>query len=134
MAITRGLVQIAKDAGIGLDRLYFDHLVRPAATNPGQARHILRAVQATREEFPETHILLGLSNISYGIPQRNNLNRAFFAMLVAAGADGAIVDPNEPGMINTLFSARAVVGDDEYCMEYLSAVREGKLDTEGSAK
>jgi 5-methyltetrahydrofolate--homocysteine methyltransferase len=127
MAITRRLVQIATDAGVGPDRLYFDHLVRPASTNPGQARYILQAVRATREEFPEAHVLLGLSNVSYGIPQRNNLNRAFFAMLIAAGVDGAIIDPSEPGMMNTLYSSRAVLGEDEYCMEYLMAVREGKL-------
>ena len=129
MAITRSLVQIAKDAGIGQDRLYFDHLTRPASTNPGQARYILQAIQATREEFPEAHIVLGLSNISYGVPQRNNLNRAFFAMLIAAGADGAIIDPTEPGIINTLYSSRAVLGQDEYCMEYLMAYREGRLET-----
>lgn len=128
IAITRRLVEIAGDAGIGPDRLYFDHLVRPASTNPGQARYILEAVQATRAEFPEAHIVLGLSNVSFGIPQRRNLNRAFFAMLIAAGADGAIIDPTEPGMMNTLYSSRAVLGDDEYCMEYLMAAREGKLD------
>jgi len=127
MTITRALAQIAKDASISLDRLYFDHLVRPASTNPGQARYVLQAVRATRQEFPEAHVVVGLSNVSYGIPQRNNLNRAFFTMLIEAGADAVIIDPAEPGMMNALFSSRAVLGDDEYCMEYLTAVRAGKL-------
>lgn len=127
VAITRAIAQAVKAKGIALDRVYFDHLVRPASTNPGQARHILEAIRITRAEFPEAHIALGLSNVSFGLPCRNNLNRAFLAMLVAAGADGAIIDPCEEGMMNTLLSARAVLGLDEFCMEYIAAYREGKL-------
>ncbi|MCD6308015.1 MAG: methyltetrahydrofolate cobalamin methyltransferase, partial [Candidatus Latescibacteria bacterium] len=102
---------------------YFDHLVRPASTNPGQARYILDAIAYTKKAYPDAHIALGLSNISFGIPRRNNFNRAFLAMLVAAGCDGAIVDPTENGMMTTLYSARAVMGLDEYCMEYLEKMR-----------
>lgn len=127
MKVTRDLAEMLKSNGVGLDRAYVDHLVRPASTNPGQARCILDAVAATREEFPDIHFCMGLSNISYGLPQRNNLNRAFFAMLVAAGADGAIIDPCEEGMMNTLISSRAALGLDDFCMEYIQAHRAGKL-------
>jgi len=125
--ITRELVALLHEKGIETSRAYFDHLVRPASTNPGQARFILDAIAATKREFPDAHICLGLSNISFGLPARNNLNRAFLAMLIAAGCDGAIVDPGEAGMMNTLFAARAVMGFDEYCMAYLQAHRAGKL-------
>ena len=127
MKITRDIAALLKENDIELSRAYLDHLVRPASTNPGQARFILDAITATKKEFQDVHICLGLSNISFGLPKRNNLNRAFLAMLIAAGCDGAIVDPCEEGMINTLYSARAVMGFDEYCMEYLTAHREGKL-------
>ena len=127
VAITRELVKAVTDGGVGVDRMYVDHLVRPASTNPGQAKFIIEAIRTTREEFPDIHICLGLSNISFGLPIRNNLNRAFFAMLIAAGADGAIIDPREEGMMTTLFSARAVLGLDDYCMEYIGASREDKL-------
>ncbi|MFP4058644.1 MAG: dihydropteroate synthase [Candidatus Brocadiia bacterium] len=128
MTITRALLGTLEEEGVGLDRVHVDPLVRPASTNPGQARYILDAVRATREEFPDVHVALGLSNVSYGVPRRNCLNRVFFAMLVAAGADGAIIDPCEEGMMATLLAARAVLGDDQFCMEYLTAYREGKLD------
>ena len=127
MRITRDLAAKLQEAGVGLDRAYVDHLVRPASTNPGQARFILDAIAATKQEFPEIHICLGMSNISFGLPVRNNLNRAFLAMLIAAGCDGGIVDPSEEGVMNTLYSARAVMGLDEYCMEYLQAQRGGKI-------
>jgi len=125
--ITRAIAALLKEKRIGLDRAWFDHLVQPASTNPGQAVFILEAVRATKREFPEAHIALGLSNISFGLPERNNLNRAFLAMLVAAGCDGAIVDPCEQGMMNTLYSARASLGLDEYCMGYITASRQGRL-------
>lgn len=122
--ITDDIVALLKSEKITLDRAYFDHLVRPASTNPGQARHILDAIRYTKKTYPEAHIALGLSNISFGIPKRNYFNRAFLAMLIEAGCDGAIVDPTEHEMMLTLCSAQAVLGIDEYCMAYLGKVRE----------
>jgi 5-methyltetrahydrofolate--homocysteine methyltransferase len=110
--------------GISLDRVYFDHLVRPAATNPGQMNFLLEAIAYTRKTYPEAHISAGLSNVSFGVPKRLYLNRAFLSMLVAAGADAAIIDPTEPDMIITLFASRALLGLDEYCMEYITKMRE----------
>ena len=125
--IARKLVKIVESEGIPLNKVYFDYLVRPASTNPGEAKFILEAIAVTRKEFPQAHIALGLSNISFRLPIRNNLNKAFLAMLIGAGCDGAIIDPSEPGMMSTLLSAQAVIGLDEYCMNYISAYREGKL-------
>jgi len=122
--ITGDIAAMLKSEDIGIDRAYFDHLVRPASTNPGQARFILDAIRYTKETYPKSHIALGLSNISFGIPKRNNFNRAFLAMLVAAGCDGAIVDPTEHEMMTMLCAARAVMGFDEYCMGYLHVMRE----------
>ncbi len=127
MAMTRKIVEIVQSKDIALDRVYVDHLVRPASTNPGQAPLVLEAIRQTKAAYPDIHIALGLSNVSFGIPKRNNLNRAFLAMLVAAGADGAIVDPCEEGMMNTLLSSRAALGLDDFCMEYITAYRDGKL-------
>jgi len=55
------------------------------------------------------------------------MNKVFLSMLLAAGADGAIMDPCEEGMMANLISGQAVLGQDEYCMEYITAHREGKL-------
>jgi 5-methyltetrahydrofolate--homocysteine methyltransferase len=122
--IVDDIAALLRGNGISLDRAYFDPLVRPAATNPGQAPFILDAVRYVKATYPEAHIALGLSNISFGIPLRNNLNKVFLAMLVSAGCDGAIIDPTEPDIMLTLCSARAVMGFDEYCMEYLRKMRE----------
>ncbi len=127
LRITREIVALLEQNGIAHDRAFVDPLVRPASTHPGQAVFILDAIRTTRREFPDIHIALGLSNISFGVPGRNHLNRAFLAMLVAAGCDGAIIDPCEPGMMAMLLASRAVLGLDEFCMDYLAAYREERL-------
>ena len=125
--ITRGMIKLLQTEGISQNRVYIDPLIRPVSTEPQQARFILQVVRTMKQEFPSIHICVGLSNISFGLPERNNLNKAFFAMLIEAGCDAAIIDPTESGMINTLFSSRAIAGFDEYGIEYISAYREGKL-------
>jgi len=122
--LTDDAVKLFRENGIPLDRVYLDHLVRPAATNPGQIGHLLDAVAYTRKTYPEAHVMVGLTNVSFGVPMRGYLNRAFLAMLLAAGADGAIIDPTDPDMVKMLYSARAVLGLDEYCMEYITKLRE----------
>jgi cobalamin-dependent methionine synthase I len=125
--ITDDIVALFKENGISLKRAYFDHLVRPASTNPGQSKHLLDAIKHTKMTYPESHIALGLSNISFGIPCRSNFNKAFLSMLVMAGCDGAILDPTEEDLMLTLYSARSVLGLDEYCMDYIMKMRdEGK--------
>jgi 5-methyltetrahydrofolate--homocysteine methyltransferase len=127
MNIARSMVKMLESGGVSRDRIYIDTLVRPVSTEPEQAGIVLKTVRAIKKEFPSAHLCFGLSNVSFGLPKRNNLNRVFFAMLIEAGCDGSIIDPTEPGMMNTLLSARAVTGFDEYCMEYITAYREGRL-------
>ena len=126
--ITNDIVALFNAHEIPLERVYLDHLTRPASTNPGQARYVIDAIKYTRETYPDAHIALGLSNISFGIPKRNNFNRVFLAMLIAAGCDGAIFDPTEPDIMMTICSAQAVLGLDEYCINYI-----GKMCEEGNA-
>ncbi len=125
--IARRMVEFLETEKIRQDKIYIDPLVRPISTEPNQVRFILQAIRTIKQEFAAVHICLGLSNISFGLPRRNNLNKAFLAMLIEAGCDAAIIDPTETGMINALFSARAIAGFDEYGIEYISAYREGKL-------
>jgi len=73
------------------------------------------------------HTMVGLSNVSYGVPQRKHMNRAFFVLLLQAGLDGAIIDVTAEGMMGALYGTLALIGKDEYCMNYITASREEKL-------
>ena len=79
-------------------------------------------------EFPGAHTVCGLSNVGFGLPRRRLLNRTFLTLMIGAGLDAVILDPTETGMLATLFSAEAIVGRDEFCMRYITAEREGKLE------
>ena len=128
-----GLAELFGKHGVGLDRVYFDPLVRPASTNPGQAKDVLEAIRYLKSKHPEAHVALGLSNISFGLPKRKLLNRTFLAMLLAAGADGAVMDPLDREMMMALLAGRAALGLDEYSMEYIMAERDGRLEAEKKA-
>ncbi|HHN46556.1 MAG TPA: methyltetrahydrofolate cobalamin methyltransferase [Planctomycetes bacterium] len=112
-------------AGFPDDLIFFDPLIRPVSTNPDQVAVILDAVRAIRKEFPDAHLVCGMSNISYGLPNRSFLNRAFLTMAIEAGMDSFVLDPTEPGIMANYHATRALLGLDEYCMEYISRSREG---------
>ncbi|MDK1030946.1 MAG: methyltetrahydrofolate cobalamin methyltransferase, partial [Planctomycetia bacterium] len=61
------------------------------------------------------------------LPRRNLLNRAFLALCLGAGLDAALMDPLAPGVMATVFAAEALLGKDEFCMNYITAERSGKL-------
>jgi 5-methyltetrahydrofolate--homocysteine methyltransferase len=114
-------------AGVPDDDIFFDVLIRPIATDPSQATHCLEAVRLIRARFPAVHFMCGMSNVSFGLPRRRMLNRTFLTLLMAAGQDGAILDPTEPDVAAAVFATRALLGQDEYCMDYIGAEREGRL-------
>lgn len=127
VAIAEDLVRLFCDAGIPLEKIYFDPLVRPVATEGGQGAAVLEAVREIKTRFPEARTICGLSNVSFGLPERGLLNRTFLAMLLAAGLDAAIVDPTDKRMMACLFACKALLGQDEYSLKYINAQRKGLL-------
>jgi len=123
----RQIADLVSQHDIGLDRVYYDPIIYSAATDGNAGMMALETVQRLHAEFPDAHITCGLSNISFGLPHRNVLNRAFLPMLLSAGLDSAIIDPTEPHMMAAVFAAEAILGRDEFCMNYITAERAGKL-------
>lgn len=123
----RGIVDLLRPHDIALDRVYFDPIIYAAATDGNAGRVALETVRGLRGEFPEAHVTCGLSNISFGLPRRNVLNRTFLPMLLAAGLDSAIIDPTEPHITAAVLAAEAILGRDEFCMNYITAERAGNL-------
>ena len=87
----------------------------------------LEAVRRIAADLPGIHFTCGLSNISYGLPQRKAVNRAFLTLLMGAGLDGAIIDPLDDAVMAAVKTTEMLLGDDEYCMGYLDAVRAGQI-------
>lgn len=127
LASARLLADKAADAGIALERVYFDPLVRPLATEQPQAACVLETARRLKEEFPPAKVICGLSNISFGLPARAVINRTFLALMMQAGMDAAIIDPTQPGMMGVILATGTILGEDEFCLSYIQQAREGKL-------
>ena len=120
------LVDTMTSAGVPLDKIYIDPCVFPVSTGPEHGPAVIDAIATIKARFPEVHISCGVSNVSFGLPERRLLNRTFLPMLLARGMDTAIMDPCDTKMMASLSAAEALLGIDEFCMAYLEAHRGGK--------
>lgn len=127
VAVADKLIDALVNQGVPLKHIHVDPLVQPVSTRGDFGMQFLDAVAAVKQRFSGVHTMCGLSNVSYGLPERKLLNRVFMAMAVARGLDGAIVNPLDRRMMATIAAAEALAGNDEYCMNYLKAFRSGVL-------
>ena len=137
MANFRELVPMLEGAGIPRRRIHLDPLVLPISTDPMNGSHFLEATSSANVEFAGVHLNGGLSNISFGMPNRKLLNMAFAYLCAESGTDGGIIDPvsmpvaaiaalDTDGEAFQLAKA-VLVGEDMFGMEYITAYREGRL-------
>ena len=122
------LVEQVSQAGIALDDLYIDPLVYPLATNPQSALATLDAIERIMQEFSGVHTICGLTNVSYGMPNRKLINRTFLVSAMIRGLDSAILDPTDKKLFSALKAAHMIAGKDDFCMQYIAAFREGRLE------
>ena len=125
--MARELVEKAEQAGLPRDLLYVDPLVYPIATNPLSAVATLDAIAAIKKELPGVHTICGLTNVSYGLPERKLINRTFLVAAIARGLDSAILDCTDKKLFGAMKAALAVMGEDEYCLEFIEAYREERI-------
>jgi len=126
MTIVHKLSDAVDTAGVSLDHLYVDPLIRPISTNQDQALAAVEVVRRIRHEG-KAHTICGLSNISFGLPARKVVNRVFLGMMLEAGLEAAIIDPTDPQVMATVYAGQALVNEDQFCMDYIMAAREGRL-------
>ncbi|MEL7655324.1 MAG: methyltetrahydrofolate cobalamin methyltransferase [Bacillota bacterium] len=115
---------------IPIDNIYVDPLVQPIATNKIFGIEFLNAIEAITKEFKGIHTMCGLSNISFGLPNRKYINQTFAVMAIAKGLDGLIINPLDKRMMANLMTAETLAGRDDYCMDYLKAYRAKKFEFE----
>ena len=110
---------------IPIENIFVDPLVQPLSVDKTYGTGFINTIEALTQKFKGIHTACGLSNISYGLPARKHLNRAFMIQAVLKGLDGAIINPLDKGMITAIITAEALAGKDDYCMNYLKAFRAG---------
>ncbi|HEY5584517.1 MAG TPA: methyltetrahydrofolate cobalamin methyltransferase [Ruminiclostridium sp.] len=128
VVIATRLIEKLTKVGVALNDIYIDPMVRPVGTGSQYGILAIETIRTIKTEFPEVHIACGLSNISFGIPARKIMNQAFLVAAMTAGMDGAIMDPLDKKIMSFLYATEALLGTDDYCMNYITKFRAGLLE------
>ncbi|WP_300673728.1 dihydropteroate synthase [Desulfoluna sp.] len=125
----RAKLLVEKLEGIGMKRddIFIDPLIQPLSVATGNGVMAMEAVARIMTELKGVHTTGGLSNVSFGLPQRRLVNRNFLAMMMARGFDSAIMDPLDSELMAVLTTGLALKGEDNFCMNYLKGVRAGRI-------
>ncbi|SDO36406.1 methyltetrahydrofolate cobalamin methyltransferase [Desulforhopalus singaporensis] len=113
---------------VDIDNIYVDPLVQPISTNKDFGTGFLNSVEQIIKRFEGVHTMCGLSNISFGLPNRQFLNQLFAVMAISKGLDGLIINPLDRRMMANMIAAEALAGRDQYCANYLQGFRQGLFD------
>jgi len=123
----RLLIEKTAEVGLKPEDLYIDVAVMAVAVNASAARRVMESIRLIREYEPRVHTVCAVSNVSFGLPRRRLLNRTFIPMLAGAGADTFIVDVRDNPTMAAVTATEALLGNDEFCMNYMRAYRDGRL-------
>lgn len=125
IAIAKKIIKRAEEYGIDKKNLAVDALVMTISTDTNNAIETLNAVDYIRNTLG-VNTVLGVSNISFGLPNREAVNTAFYTLAMSRGLSAGIINPNSRPMMNAFFSYKALAGKDESCQEYIKSA----VDTE----
>jgi cobalamin-dependent methionine synthase I len=121
------LIRKLTDEGIPIGNIYVDPLVQPVAVDIAMGSAALGAIRTIMNEFPGVNTICGLSNVSFGLPERHLINRNFLALCMASGLSAAILDPTDKKLMATLLALEMLLGRDEYCQNFIKAYQEGRI-------
>ena len=124
MKVFHGIMEKAKEYNIAPSRLHIDPLVVTLSTDQTALTVFAECCRQIKAEYPDIHITSGLSNISFGLPTRKNINQAFMVLAMNAGMDSAIVDPTNKNMIGMIYATNALLERDEYCLDYIDKFKD----------
>lgn len=133
VAIARRIVDAAHAAGIPDEDIYIDCLCLTASAQQEGATQTLQALTRCKKELG-VHTVLGVSNISFGLPCRGYLNTTFLTMAMSAGLDLAIMNPNTPEMMAAVRAYRVLTCQDPQSTDYVAAYADVQIQTTQTSK
>jgi len=117
--IAEKIIAAAAEYGIPKNDIIVDALTMTISTGADNARVTLDTVEYLRREIG-VHTVLGVSNVSFGLPGRENVNAVFFTLAMRAGLSAGIVNPMNSAIIDALYAYQALNGSDENCARYIA--------------
>ena len=117
----------AKEYGIAPSRIHIDPLVEMLCTSEDGIAMVEEVMAKIREQYPSIHISGAVSNISFNLPARKLVNMAFVCLAIKAGMDSAVFDPLDKQLLGVIYATEALLGQDDFCMEYIGAFRDERI-------
>jgi 5-methyltetrahydrofolate--homocysteine methyltransferase len=121
------IVKELETIGMKRENIFIDPLIQPMSVDSNNGTMVMDAVKWITQELKGVHTIGGLSNISFGLPQRKIINRSFLLMMMANGLNAAILDPLDKEIMAVLKTGEMIAGNDEFCMNFLKSVRAGEI-------
>ena len=121
------LIEKLTGEGFPLEKIYVDPLVQPVSVDTSMGVATLGAIRKIMNDFPGINTICGLSNVSFGLPARGLINRNFLALCIAYGLSAAILDPTDKQLMATLLTIEMLLGQDEYCGDFIDAYQNGRF-------
>ncbi len=118
VAIAEKILKKAAEFGIDKKNIIFDTLAMTVSSDTGAALTTLAALDEIKHRLG-CHTSLGVSNISFGLPNRDAVNSTFFACALERGLSAAILNPYSADMMRTYYTYRTLHGLDENCADYI---------------
>lgn len=118
------VVEAAVRAGVREEDILFDPLVMTVGADDQAARITLETVQRLRIEFPNNNITGGASNVSFGMPERPNLNASFLTATCTLGMNIPITDPTNIQLRAAVLAADVFLGRDRRTRRYMQSFRQ----------
>lgn len=125
--IAQKIVNRAQEYGIDKSNVFIDCLVLTASAQQAEVMETLKAVRRVKEELG-VKTLLGVSNISFGLPCREVINETFLALAIANGLDLPIMNPNSSGMMDVVNAYNVLANIDKGSEKYIEAYRNAKVE------
>ncbi|KYH28943.1 homocysteine S-methyltransferase family protein [Clostridium colicanis] len=117
--IAEKIISTAMEYGIKKEDILIDCLVLTASAQQSEVIETIKAVRMVKEKFG-VKTLLGVSNVSFGLPKREILNQTFLAMALAEGVDAPILNPNNKAIMDTIRAFKVLSNTDREAKEYIS--------------
>ncbi len=118
--IARRILSEAQKLGIEKEALLFDGLTMPVSAQSDAGRVTLETIELLQKELG-VKTVLGLSNVSFGLPKRGVLGAAFLSLALARGLTGAIANPQDARVMEEFAACRVLLGRDRQCLAYIAA-------------
>jgi 5-methyltetrahydrofolate--homocysteine methyltransferase len=126
LAIAKKMSALLQKLGLKPEDIFIDPLVRPVGVDPSAIDLCLKSLAGIKKSLPEIRTVAGISNVSFGLPLRQLMNRTLLVLALQNGLDAAICDPLDNELMAMLHAAEALLGRDPSLRNFLRFIKNQK--------